>query len=156
MSNFIGSEKKLYSFEDKNSLCMHIFEFKPDKMDFFLTRTFAWEEITSMVYLFKMGNDFFSIPSGLYVLLCDDYGTVDCIMIDELIGRDIGILVFDSGLSSPDSNMIELVDAKSKKYYWPNSNNMIPITSNSGKKVILLSRIDQWKSTKDKNAFDFV
>ncbi|WGH49648.1 hypothetical protein [Alishewanella phage vB_AspM_Slickus01] len=155
MSNFVGVEN-LYNFEKISCVSMSIYEFKPDKMDFFLTRTFDWDEVTSMVYLFSIDTEVFHIPSGLYIMLCDEYGTVDCIMVDELIGRNMDVLVMNKDLQSPDCRSLTLIDAKSRKHYWPNSNNIIPLTSVSGKTVVLLSRIDQWKKTNDKTVYDFV
>lgn len=157
MSFFLAQDhNKAAKLDSTECIAKEMFEFKSDHMDFFLMRTFSWEEVVSMLYFVRIGNALFQIPSGLYIVLCDDYGTVDCMIFDEVIGRDVELLVLDRELSSPDNERVTIIDAKMKKHFWPNSNNIIPILSECKRKVILLSRTDQWKHTKNMSAYDFV
>lgn len=156
MSYFLGIGDEFNKLDNISCVAKEMFEFKTDSMDFFLLRTFAWEEIVSMLYCMRIGNAVFQIPSGLYIVLADEYGTVDSMLVDELIGRDVDVLVLDKGLSAPDNEPAHVVDASMKKHFWPNSNNIIPVLSECKRRVILLSRTDQWKTTKEMNAYDFV
>jgi hypothetical protein len=156
MSYFLGTEDNHNRLDDISCVAKEMFEFKTDQSDFFLLRTFSWEEVYSMIYFLKIGNAMFQIPSGLYIVLADEYGTVDSMLVDEIIGRDVDALSFDKNLSTPDNDSITVIDARMKKHFWPNTNNIIPILSECKKRVVLLSRTDQWKTTKEMNAYDFV
>lgn len=156
MCYFLDASGASQRIDNMNCVAKEMFEFKTDVKDFFLLRTFAWEEIVAMVYFIKIGNTIFQIPSGLYIVLCDEYGTVDSILVDEIIGRTVEILTLDKNLSTPDNDTCDILDAKMKKHFWPNSNNIIPIVSECGRRVVLLSRTDQWKTTREMNAYDFV
>jgi hypothetical protein len=156
MSSFLTVDGKGARLDDLAAVASEIFEFKTDVVDFLLARTFSWQEITSMVYFFKLGNEVFQIPSGMYIVLTDEFGSIDCMMVDEIIGRDVEILCMNAELNNIDNASAEVLDAKNKKHFWPNSNNIIPVTSESGKRVVLLSRVDQFKAVKDMTAYDLI
>lgn len=142
--------------DSMDSVASDMLEFKPNELDFFLLRSFSWDDIYAMVYFLKIGNAVFQVPSGLYILLADEYGTVDCMVVDEIIGRDVDILILDKDITTHTNEPAVVLDAKMKRHFWPNSNNIIPIVSECKKAVLLLSRTDQWKTTKAMSAYDFI
>jgi len=140
--NYIGEEDKPVTAFDDSCVNERIMEFSCDKLDFFLTHKIMWDEIRGDVYDVKVGDGVFSVPSGHFVMIGDDYGDFDWIMIDEMFGRPLlTVSTFDMALKNWNIMPLQAQNVHDEVVYWPTTKNIIPIQSNNT--VILVSEKDQ-------------
>ena len=152
------SENNVYPCDESESIRRAFYQFNLTKDDYFLERSMLWDEIRSSVYEFKTDtNELIYIPSGMYVMIGDIYGEVDWIIVEELIGRDLDVLIIKKDFSSWGLNKLTLTNESEQCYYWPMTKNAIPITTKSEpSNMVLISRSDQYKLTQDKTVDCYV
>lgn len=143
MFNFITYESTAPA--NHTSAGAHIFELKleDNDADYVLNRNYIWEDFRGDVFVFKMGNTVISIPSSMYIIIGDEMGVVDWIQVDELIDREIDVVVLDREFSGWRLEKLELIDHKTSQHYaLPRTSNALPITDD-GKNCIVMSKRDQ-------------
>lgn len=142
---------------DIDSTAAHIYEFSVQKEDYFYNLRMSWENITSPAYELRFGNSVIVVPSGLYVVLCDESGVIDWVLVDEVIGRDMSIMLLSPNMKSWSIQTPVLVEYHEEyEYYLPKTENALPITNQNNDGVIVVSRADQYSLTKDKLVDIFV
>lgn len=143
---------------EQDVTCSHFYEFSVEKEDYFYNLRFVWEEITGPVYTFKLNDgSILNLPSGVYVIICDEYGVIDWIMVDEIIGRSIDVMVLSKDFKSWSLERLKLVKLNEDvDYFLPNTTNSIPICNEKGNRNVIISRTDQYSHTRDKLVDIFV
>ena len=145
--NYIGEEGTTSGLSAE-CISHRIFEFSVTKKDFFLGYKGAWDVITGPVFVFTLGGSEYTVPSGHHVVIGDDYGDIDFIIIDEVFNRPIELIQLDHHLMNWVVHKPVLVDYKEEvDVYWPMSKNIIPIQDQQ--RVILLSDRDLYSKFKN-------
>lgn len=140
--NYIGENNKKVDAFDEGSVEERILEFSTEKLDHFLRHQIVWNEITGDIYQLQVGNGTFNIPSGHHVMVGDDVGTVDWIMVDELLTRELDVMTLDMELRNWGSVTPQATDYYTGSVFWPNTKHIIPLQSEHS--VILVSEKDQY------------
>jgi hypothetical protein len=152
--NYLGEYNKVVDGAKRENLDQRIFEFnlKPDKEDYFLNYFLNWDRVVGDVYTLKIGGHTFQIGAGLYVFVgCED-ADGDWAIIDEIIGRDIQIFMTTPNMTSWSFEEPSLLGINSNGgYYFPSSRNPIPVVSNDGEAIIMVSVVDQYRSHKGRD-----
>lgn len=143
---------------EQDVTCSHFYEFSVEKEDYFYNLRFVWEEITGVVYSFKMNDGtILNLPSGVYVIICDEYGVIDWIMVDEIVGRTVDVMILSRDFKSWSIERLKLVQYHEDiDYFLPNTSNALPISNELGNKNVIISRTDQYSHTRDKLVDIFV
>jgi hypothetical protein len=132
---------------DENCCSKFFYEFNMEKLDYFYVYKAIWDSFSTMNYHFDVGGANICIPSGMYVMISDEYGDIDWIPVDEIIGRDIDLLVINSKYSGWEVIRPRLFDSKSDTVFIPNTKGVIPVTDQKHSKFVLVCRTDQYKNT---------
>lgn len=141
--NYVGENAAIVAAKDYDSMMSRIFEFHTEKLDFYLNVKLMWDVIDGMMIDLAVGGGIFSIPSGMYVMIGDEYGEVDWIKVDELIARpDLTVATLDVEFANWGCASASASNVHDGEIYWPSSKHIIPIQSNSI--VILVSEKDQY------------
>jgi hypothetical protein len=152
--NYLGENDHIVNGSNKENLDQRIFEFnlKADKEDYFLNYFLNWERVVGDVYTLKIGGHTFQVGTGLYVFIgCED-ADGDWAIIDEIIGRDIQIFTTTPKMTTWSFETPSLMGINSNgEYYYPSTRNPIPVVSNDGETVIMVSMTDQYRSNKDRD-----
>lgn len=158
MFNFIDENESPIPCTSKNVLRTYFFEYNLSESDYYLYRKLQWDIVTTTMYQFKMSDGVtIGIPSNYYVMVGDVYGEVDWVLVDEIIGRDIELLIIKKGFNGWTLDNIEPVGMTEKyKFYWPLTKNPVPIMTDSGDRSVIVSTYDQYKMTRDKSVDEFV
>ena len=126
-----------------------IYEFDGKRLDYFLKQHLIWDRFTSDVYTVKVGSFEFYIPAGVYIYAGSWDGITDWIPIEELIDRDITIFTMDEGMGDWRLENLDLESVTEQSFYIPTTKNPLPIGTINGKRVILISLVDQYHKFKD-------
>jgi hypothetical protein len=150
--NYLGTGDKIVDGTKSENLVERVFEFCTKKEDYFLNYFLNWDKIIGDVYQLKIGNHNFNVGSGFYVFIgCDD-ADGDWAIIDEIIGRDIQIFTLDPKISTWSFNTPTLKGVnENTTYYYPMTRSPIPVVSNDGQAMIMVSSVDQYRSTKERD-----
>ena len=154
---YISSENSVkIPFSDENCCSQFFYEFSMEKLDYFYVLKPIWDSFATQNYYFLIAGAKICVPSGLYVMICDEYGDLDWIPVDEIIGRDISLLVINDKFNGWDHVKPELLEAKSDTVYIPSTKSVLPLTDSKNSKMILVCRTDQYKNTTGLFADDFL
>lgn len=106
--------------------------------DYFLEYSQAWNTIRTPMYTVILGDSVFVIPSGLFVVCGDAGGESDLIIFEEIIGREIGIIVIKNGFRKAEWHVprVIAIDMEGSTLY-PMVNKFVPITDTTESAVIL-------------------
>lgn len=106
--------------------------------DYFLEYSQAWNTIITPVYTVILGDEIFVIPSSLYVVCGDAGGESDLIIFEEIIGREIGMIVIKNGLRKAEWHIprVVAIDMSGSTLY-PMVNKFVPILDTTEKSIIL-------------------
>jgi hypothetical protein len=131
--------------------CMNhrIFEFDPKKLDYFLKQFLMWDRITSDVYTMKGETAEFYIPSGFYIYVGSWDGATDWVPIEELIDRDITVFVMSQNMDDWRLETLSVVGVTEQSFYYPVTKSPMPVSNIGGKRVFLMSSVDQYHKFKD-------
>lgn len=149
---FLGEGDKIVDCSKQENLDQRVFEFCTKKEDYFLNYFSLWERTIGDVYQVRIGNHAFDIGAGLYVFIgCED-ADGDWAIIDEIIGRDLQVFMMNTGVSEWDFKTPRLNQLyENVEYYFPQTRNPMPIVSNDGEKIIMVSVVDQYRSTNNRD-----
>lgn len=147
----LGAEDKPVDILNHDNIGKKIFEFCPQKEDYFLNFYFNWEKIKSEVFVFKAGRITFQIPSGFFLFIGSPCGMNDWIMVDEIIDRDIEVFVMPTSLGSWTLQKFQLIDVLELEYIYPQTKNPIPLLDQSGRLCVISSPADQYHKFKNKD-----
>lgn len=150
--NFISPETLPISASDPSCMERLSFEFSNEKEDYFAVWHNIWDYITTEAFTVSVGGKEFQIPSGTYVLCGCMGGSQDWIQIDELLGREIEVLVIGSNFKS--WTMATPVLKKHDpvvSFYSPMTKMPIPIIDDTGESIIIISSVDQYHKLKDRD-----
>lgn len=128
-----------------------LFQFDVDAEDYFLRYFVTWDKIQTDFYRIELNGAVFNIPSGMYILCGCDGGSQDWIMVDEIVGRPIEIILINNNYRSWSFCRPVVTDLYNGVCYTPMSKSPIPVTDASGKKVIIVSTVDQYHKLKDRD-----
>ena len=157
MFSFVTEEDINLYGDEEDSISQHFYEFNLTAEDYFLNRRLEWDLYESRMFVFQLQDKLIGVPSGFYLMVGDVMGCVDWIQVDELIGRDLDVLVISENFSSWSLERLELVDEDERyEFYWPVTKNVLPISSNDGGCSLIVSKVDRYKDTKDKSVDTFV
>lgn len=145
--NYIGENDAYVDAFKENCIEHRIMEFNVDKKDFFLVNKIIWDSIKCSFYDVEIGGGVFSIPAGHFIMIGDEYGDIDWIVIDELFSRSLSVACFDMDFRNWSVSDVRVSDVYSGEIFWPNTKHIIPIQSNGV--TILLSEKDQHHKTQD-------
>lgn len=145
--NYIGEGDVPIPAENEECASKRLLEFNTDtkKWDFYLTYKIAWDLIEAQMFEMEIGNGKFNIPSGLYVMIGDDYGEIDWIMIDELFSRPLSISTLDTNFKNWGCSEPRATGVYEGSIFWPSTKHIIPVVDNET--VILVSEKDQHNRT---------
>lgn len=145
--HYIGEEDAIVNGMSPDCVSNRIFEFSVTKKDFFLGYKGAWDIITGPTFTFELGGSVYTVPSGHHVVIGDEYGDIDFILIDEVFNRPIEIVQLDYTMMNWVIHKPVLIDyTEETNVYWPMSKNIIPIQDKQ--RVILLSDRDLYSKFK--------
>lgn len=154
--NFLNGKMEPVSSKCDSCIESRVFDFSIEEEDYFLNYHATWDLIEGDSFTVEIGGGIFNIPSGLYLLcVCED-GNSDWIMIDEIIGRDIGIFTMPISMRSFSPKRMRVRDFHVDRSYFPLSRTPVPLTDGEGTVVILASTIDQHSKMKGKEFDIFV
>lgn len=157
MFSFINEDDVILYGDDEDSISQYFYEFNLTAEDYFLNRRMEWDLFEARLFIFNLQGKAIGIPSGFYVMVADVMGCVDWIQVDELIGRDLDVLIIAENFASWSLERIELVDEQEKfEFYWPVTKNVLPISPIHGSSSLIVSKTDRYKDTKDKSVDTFV
>jgi hypothetical protein len=136
---------------DESIINQRFYEFSLNSEDYFLSLKATWDFIKTEVYHFQVSPTFtVEIPSGFYVMVSDEYGSVDWILVDEIIGRPLQVAMLDTKFSAWSLRDLHHVDhIEEEGIFFPNTKNPIPITDENNSSCIIISKVDNWGRTKD-------
>lgn len=146
------SEEGRYPWDSPETKQKKIYEFSIDKSDYFMNFRMVWKKIEGDFYTFRLGKDFINIPAGFHVMVGDEEGSIDWILVDELVGRDIDILTLSQNFGTWGLEKPSIVTVSKKTVFWPTTKNIVPLCFNCARvsnSVIILSDKDRWQSMKD-------
>lgn len=145
--DYISDNEDGRSWREKTTPGNWILEYALDKEDYFLNYRISWKEIETDIFRFIIGPQTIEIPSGFYVMICDEVGDIDWILVDEIISRplQIGCLSRKQDAWKPMEPRLDWVDYGT--IFWPQTKNVIPVYNNSC--GVVLSEKDSYRSTKD-------
>lgn len=134
----------------KQSECtaQQIYEFFLSKDDYHLSPNCFWNECTGPLYTFKIGKESFEVPSGVYVCVGCETGSIDWMLSDELIGRGMTSIQMDTGFKLSGFREIALVGMRHGTMFVPNTKNPFPVASEEGNCVIIVAMVDQYHKFK--------
>lgn len=148
--NFIDGNMKAVCAKSDDTIEKKIFDFSLEEEDYFLNYHTTWDHIEGDFYDLELDGRIFSIPSGIYILCTCDEGNTDWIMVDELIGRDIDILVLTKSLRSWIPSKPKVRNFYRSANFYPMSRTPVPIINSTEERIIIVSSIDQHSKMKDK------
>jgi hypothetical protein len=125
-----------------------VYTYSLEHGDYINSPFLMWDRYDGELYRFCLNNKiFFDIGATLYVFAGCQSGAVDWLTVDELIGRDIDILSIAVNLSKWDFMNQRLVDVRNGTWYLPQTKNPIPVVSNCGTRMIMVSTVDQHRGS---------
>lgn len=136
----------------QDELSKRIYEFCTKDEDYYLNYFLNWDRVLGDVFVVRVGQHTFHIGAGVYVFIgCED-ADGDWAIIDEVIGRDIQLFKMDTGISKWAFETPELKGViENTEYYYPMTGRPVPVVSNDGKAIIMVSTVDQYRSTKERD-----
>lgn len=140
---YIGEEDKTVSASKEESIQERILEFNNKKLDYFLNYKTYWEMIEGTMYNLKVGNSQFVVPLSHYIMIGDEFGEIDWILVDELVSRGLDVILLDTDLKSWYSMPPTVIGVEMKSFFWPNTQHIIPIQDNGH--VVLVADKDQYQ-----------
>lgn len=154
---FIG-ENEFFNADDSDTVGKHLYEFNIERDDYFYMMRLIWDEILVDVYEFSLDTkNTVMIPSGMYILIADEFGQVDWISVDEIVNRDIEVLVLSKNFSSWTLKSLKLKDMhENSTIFLPNTKNPMPISNENGQQILIVSKTDQFKNTVNKTVNNFI
>jgi|AntDeeMinimDraft_6_1070357.scaffolds.fasta_scaffold00625_13 hypothetical protein len=145
---YVGEKDAVVDSTDPVCIDQRIFEFSTIRKDFFLGYKGVWDILTGDVYRFELGGSVYAVPSGHHVVIGDEYGDIDFILIDEVFNRPIELIQLDYAMMNWVVHYPKLIGyEKDVELYWPMTKNIIPIQDNG--RLILVTDRDLY--TKFKN-----
>lgn len=116
---FIGDDDCALSISDEMTCEERILMFDYRIDDYFLEWSMAWNLIKTPVYTVSLGDRVFKIPSSQYVICGEAGGVTDLIMFDEIIGREIDVLVITNDCRKVEWHIprIIAVDVEGQLFY---------------------------------------
>ena len=151
MFSFIDEENiEALEVTDDDVINKRFFEFSLKSNDYYLHFNAIWDQIKTECYFIKVNNKLtIGVPSGFYIMVSDEYGSIDWIQIDEILGRPLQVACVDPKFSSWSLNTVELVDhSESEVFFFPNTKNIFPVSDENKLSCILISKVDNWSRTK--------
>lgn len=143
-------------FSDQRCCTQFFYEFNMEKLDYFYVYKPVWHSFSTMNYQFLVDGVEICIPSGMYVLISDEYGDIDWIVVDEIIGRNIEFLVLNGKMTEWQNIKPVLQNCEDIPVHVPSSKHVLPLTDKNSSRIILICRSDQFKNTIGLTADDFL
>ena len=140
---YIGEKDKPVPASEESSIQERILEFSHEKLDYFLNYKTYWELIEGTMYNLKVGNSQFVIPLSHYIMIGDEFGETDWILVDELVSRGLDVTMLDIELKKWYNLLPTVVSVEMKSFFWPNTKHIIPIQDNGH--VVLVADKDQYQ-----------
>lgn len=139
---YITENDDLIAWDEPNFSHNWILEYSIEKEDYFLNWWMVWQEMSGDFYKVEIAGNIVSIPSGLYVLIGDMDGTLDWIVIDEAIGRDVELVTLNNALTRWNLNPMKVIGGEEKSVNYPKTRNILPM-SIGGDSLIFVSDKDR-------------
>ena len=148
---FLTETDKSPSIFDDTSMESRVFVFCPSREDYFLTYNASWRtEKNATVYRFSLGNRYFTIPSCVYVCVACQSGSIDWMLTDDLIGKNMSLLTMSRELKNWKFEELWFSGKENKTYHIPITKNPYPVVDDTrGDLVILVSSVDQYHKFKN-------
>lgn len=125
-----------------------IFEFDLGSKDYILRFYMMWEKVLGQ-YIIEVKGKRYIIPSGMYIYCGDINGSVDWILVDEVINRDIMAFQMNTDFGAYGIEPIGLHATCEIPVFLPDTKNPIPIADMSGQSCIIISRHDMYHKTSE-------
>lgn len=148
---FLGEGDNIVDCTKQENLDQRVFEFCTKKEDYFLNYFMHWDRTIGDLYQLRIGTHTFDIGAGLYIFIGTEEAADWCI-VEELIGRNIQVFTTTPKISTWSFDELSLINVNhSGEYYYPQTRNPMPVVSNDGKKIIMTSVVDQYRSTNNRD-----
>lgn len=106
--------------------------------DYFLEYINAWNTVTTPIYTVLLGEEIYLIPSSTYIVCGDAGGSTDIIIFDEIIGREIPILVVMNDCRKLEWYIPRILSVdNSGKLLYPMTTCLVPMLSNIGQSMVI-------------------
>ena len=141
---------EIESLED-NTITNLFWHYDISKKDFFIMTCKVWYNITSDVYLIKIGNHTIRVPYNYYILIGDYDGGLDCITPEEIVGRDFQAFTFSNTLEDESWTLDEIKIVGYEEdvtFVSPFIKGLYPILI-SDNRAIMISSTDMYQKIKD-------
>lgn len=140
-----------------NKECMdeRLFIFSLDDDDYMLKYFVMWDTVFTDIYRFSVGNTTIDIPSGFFVMCADEEGSFDWVLSDELIGRDVSIMTLTENMRLKVPEIPSITHSYTEHVYFPSTPNPVMVGSKDKSVFTLVSKIDLYHKTKNKELYDF-
>ena len=146
---FIGEKDVGLDTLDAKTCEKRILLYDPTYQDYFLEFSFAWNTISTPIYTVVLGDSIYRIPSSTYVVCGEAGGETDVIMFEEIIGREISMIVVKNGWRVVEWYIPRIIDVDvSGQYLYPMTNKFVTMFDSDKKSVILTRRSDSLGGTK--------
>lgn len=152
--NYITDTDKILNWSDRDCLSSWVMEFSHEKNDYFLNYRMMWNEVVGDIFTFNIGGELVDLPAGFHVMIGDVYGEVDWISSDEMVNRNVDIVIITKTLDNWSLKPAKFVSVKSGSVLWPKTKNIIPMIST--KNVLIVSDKDIYTKTLDLNITDLL
>lgn len=134
---------------DKAVMDQQFYEFDVKKEDYFLKQFISWDRISTDIYTMQTdrGQEFY-VPAGFYVFVGSEDGSVDWVLSDELVDRDIETFVISAEFNRWELKVMRVTAITPHFFYYPFTKNPVPITNMNANEVIIISSVDQYHKLK--------
>ena len=148
---FLGAGDEPVNAYDPQSIGEYTSEFNMQQEDWMLKQHIIWDSIKSDVFHFRLGKWKFQIPSGVYLFTGCPSGSMDWIISDEIIGREIEIFIMPPSFTSWSLEIPVLESVQhNAKFFAPSTKNPTAMMDNSVYRCIVTSVNDQYHKMKNK------
>jgi len=152
---YIGERDVQLDASEPSVVSSRIYEFCPVDEDYFTMLTVFWNEYNGTIYHFNIGDHLFKVPAGMYICVGCESGNIDWILSDELIDRGMTAILMTHEFKLDGFSEIRMIGYESGSMFVPSSKNPLPVTSEVGNHLILVSSVDQYHKYKNKDYVTF-
>lgn len=151
---YITDVENSVSWTDKSVIGNWITEYSYEKNDYFMNYRIMWNEVSGDMYVYRIGKDIIEIPTTFNIMIGDVYGNVDWIPVEELMNRNLDIVVLDTEFRNVSIQNATYITTKKGSVYWPSTPNVIPMQV--GDKVVVLTEKDVYAKSVGTTMYDMV
>lgn len=149
---FLGAGDEPVNAYDPQSIGDYTIEFNMQQEDWMLKQHIIWDSIKSDVFHFRLGKWKFQIPSGVYLFTGCPSGSMDWIISDEIIGREIEIFIMPPSFTSWSLEIPVLESVQHDvKFFAPSTKNPTAMMDNAALRCVVTSVNDQYHKMKNKD-----